>query len=862
MNGKTLALVALLAALPRAAADDLRPFLDKHCTACHDADTKKGNLDLTALPFDAATFAKWVTVHDRAAAGEMPPKGEARPPAADLAAFTNALAAMIVAAESTAEGRATRRRLNRTEYEDTLRDLLALPYLEVKAFLPEDGEAHGFNKVGDALDVSHVQLARYLAAGEFALRQAMLPHRDRPATRTVRYYARDQRAFVNKMKFSVFNQRPERATFPVLDSTPQPDVRAGTAAMTDPATREREAVGVAASTYEPLEVRFEEFRAPASGRYKLRFNTYSVWVGPGKGDKWFIPDLDTVSIGRRPEPVTVYAEVPPRLMRRVGAFDAMPEPGVRELVVDLHAGETIRPDAARLFRSRPPGATWHNPLAEPDGQPGVAFRWLEVEGPLYDQWPTPGHALLFADLPATDRPAAPPLAGDRPAGRRERRYTPPPGVTVTSADPDRDADRLLRGFLAKAYRRPVQEADVARFLGVIRGALKDGHGFTDAMLAGYTAVLSSPAFLYLDEKPGPLDDRALADRLAYFLTNAAPDDRLRRVADAGFLRQPAVLRAQTERLLDDPKSRRFVNAFLDYWLDLRLLDSTGPDAELYPDYYLDDLLVESMGMETQLFFGELLRRDLGVRNLVDSDFAVLNERLATHYGLPGVGGVDLRPVPLPKDSVRGGLLTQASVLKVTANGTTTTPVKRGAWVMGRLLGQVPPPPPASVPAVEPDTRGATTIREQLAKHRTLESCAACHKKIDPAGFALEGFDVMGGARDKYRALGSGQPPATKTFGHNGQPLKHADGPAVDASGELPDGRKFADVRDLKRMLASDEETLAKNLVQQLAVYATGAPVRFSDRAAISSILDRSKPTGYGVRTLVHELVQSELFLSK
>jgi hypothetical protein len=410
------------------------------------------------------------------------------------------------------------------------------------------------------------------------------------------------------------------------------------------------------------------------------------------------------------------------------------------------------------------------------------------------------------------------------------------------------------------YRGPVREVDVQRFLTVIRGALKAGHSFTDSMIAGYTGVLSSPAFLYFDEKPGRLTGRALADRLAYMLWNSRPDDELLRLAASGELHKPEVLRRQTDRLLDDPRSRRFVNAFLDYWLDLRLIEATSPDTLLYPDYELDDHLVESLVEETQLFFQELLRRNLGCANLVASDFTFLNERLATHYGIPGVQGSNLRPVTLPADGVRGGLLTQGSVLKVTANGTTTSPVTRGAWVMGRLLGQPPPPPPASVPAVEADIRGATTIREQLARHRSDATCNACHQHIDPAGFALESFDVLGGWRDRYRSLGEGE--LAKGIGHNGQRYRHRLGPKVDASGKLADGREFQDVRELKKCLLQNPEQIARNLLQQLIVYATGAPIRFSDRPVIAKILARTQPDGYPVRTLVHEIVQSDLFLNK
>jgi hypothetical protein len=414
--------------------------------------------------------------------------------------------------------------------------------------------------------------------------------------------------------------------------------------------------------------------------------------------------------------------------------------------------------------------------------------------------------------------------------------------------------------VGRAYRRTVAEEDVARFVALVKGAMATGSDFTEAMVAGYTAVLSSPTFLYLDEpKAGKLTDAALAERLAFFLWNAAPDAGLRELAAKGRLGKPDVLRTQTDRLLDDPRSRQFIDAFLDYWLDLRGIAATAPDEMLYPDYQLDDLLVESMASETQAFFGELVRQNLGITNLVDSDFAMVNERLARHYGIEGVEGVGIRRVSLGRDRVRGGLMTQASVLKVTANGTTTSPVKRGAWVMSRIIGRPPPPAPPSVPAVEPDIRGATTIREQLAKHRTQESCNACHRLIDPAGFALENFDVMGGWRTRYRASG-GDP--VKGIGHNGNFFHFGLGPDVDASGELPDGRPFQDVRELKRLLVSDQEQLARNLVRQLVVYATGAPVGFADRAAIEEILRANRSRDFPVRSLIHGVVQSDLFRNK
>jgi hypothetical protein len=314
-------------------------------------------------------------------------------------------------------------------------------------------------------------------------------------------------------------------------------------------------------------------------------------------------------------------------------------------------------------------------------------------------------------------------------------------------------------------------------------------------------------------------------------------------------------------MLADPKASRFVEAFLDYWLDLRKIEDSTPSTTLYNDYYLDDALTEAAMAETQLYFANMLRQNLPARQIIDSDFTFLNERLATHYGLSGVKGIAMRRVALPADSPRGGLLTQASVLKVTANGTTTSPVVRGKWLMERILGFEAVPPP-SVPAVEPDIRGAVTIRQQLDQHRADESCAACHRYIDPPGFALESFDVMGAWRDRYRAVAGDDRAPEVGLGKNGHAFAFYFGLPVDSNGQLADGRAFSDIRDLKRLLASDEQAVARNLTKQLVVYATGAPVRFSDREAVEGILKKAKASDYGVRTIIREIAQSELFGTK
>jgi len=821
-------------------------FLKQSCLGCHSKTNAAGGLDLTTpfRPSDAANFARWTKVYDRVTAGEMPPKAAAQPTAAARKGFLAALRQPLIAADEArvrSEGRSTWRRMNRYEYENTLRDLLDAPWLQVKDMLPEDGLSARFNKVGDALDVSHVQMSRYLSAAGYALREA-LAQPQRPETTTQRYYAREMRSFANSAKFSVFNQSPERATFPILENAADVPALKGEAPMTvgakDPVKREQESMGVVASAYEPLQPKFDRFRAPVSGRYKLRLRGHSFWAAPESEKRWWRPSRTEVSAGRTHEPVSLYGSTPPNQLRKLGTVDVGPESTLGELEVVLLKGETIMPDAARLFRSRPPA--YHNPLATPTGQPGVAYHWLEVEGPLLDAWPTRGQRLLAGDLSLKEG------AGGQ--------------VEIVPKDADRDGERLVRAFMQRALRRPVPAAETLPFVKLFHTAQTTGASFTESLLTAYTGVLCSPDFVTLEERPGRLEDHALATRLSYFLWNSEPNAELRAAADRGALRDPKQLSAQADRMLLDPRAERFVNAFLDYWLDLRKTGDSSPDEALYSDYYLDDYLTESSVAETRAFFSELLHRNLPASNLVQSDFVMINDRLAALYGLPGVQGSAIRKVELPKDSVRGGLLTQASVLKVTANGTTTSPVIRGAWITERILGQPVPPPPPSVPAVEPDIRGATTIREQLAKHRTQATCASCHAKIDPPGFALESFDVFGGFRERYRALGDGE--KTQGWGKNGQPFAFHPAQPVDPSGELPDGRKFADVRELKRLLLQDERQIARNLVRQLVTYSTGAPPRFADRPKVEAILDAAAPEHYGVRALIQGVVTSELFRNK
>jgi hypothetical protein len=334
-----------------------------------------------------------------------------------------------------------------------------------------------------------------------------------------------------------------------------------------------------------------------------------------------------------------------------------------------------------------------------------------------------------------------------------------------------------------------------------------------------------------------------------------PDEALFALAAENRLHEPEVLREQVERMLADDKAAAFTQNFVGQWLGLRDIDFTEPSHILYPEY--DEMLRHAMVRETELFFAEVLNQDLSLTNFVAADFSLINGRLARHYAIAGIEGSEFRKVSLPPDSHRGGVLTMASVLKVTANGTVTSPVMRGAWVLDRILGTPPPRPPADVPAIEPDIRGATTIREQLAKHRSIESCAACHAEIDPPGFALESFDVIGGWRDHYRTTGHGESVVV-----DGRRMPYHKGKPVDPADVLPDGRRFANIDELKQHLLADPDQLARAVTVKLLTYATGQAPTAADSPTVEAIVERVRNKAYGFRSLIHEIVQSDTLQTK
>ncbi|MFT4546906.1 MAG: hypothetical protein ACI8XO_001541 [Verrucomicrobiales bacterium] len=801
--------------------DTASAFVQKHCAECHDESTSKGDFRIDLLGNDLANKAhhkRWARVFERVQNGEMPPAKKKDGPSA--VEKEPALQALRLAFNDQAKanrgdgGRVRTRRLNRLEYENTVRDLLGI-YTPLQDLLPQDDLADGFSNNTGALSISPVHIQQYMAAADRALQDATFPQAQ-PETKAHRFS---------------YNHEVEKPFHGHAHNQLQCNLRGEDLHFFLPTHIEV-----------PAYLRqFEKLTRQTPGLYRIKITTeardtkdgedlcYSVWLAGG---------------GKRRE--------------LIGYFDALLNKSTSiELAHYFQHNETIIVAPYRMSKIRtdsgysvylpdkqekiPKG--WHhinNPKPPiPTVGPALVVKPVEITGPLFASWPPAGHRLLYGE-------------GDLSAKVEA-------------------AKTQLSSFMSRAFRRPVRDDELDNYHALVETRLERGESFEAAMNAAHRAVLCSPNFLFLVEDQPQLDGFELASRLSYFLWRTSPDARLRELAAKGELSKPDVLRRETERLIASPRFEAFIDDFLNHWLNLREINSTTPDRDLYPEYFVnygdgtqDGLLHDSIIGETRAFVRDMITRDLGIGTLVKSPHAFLNQRLAEHYELPPLKGAKLRRVALPVESVRGGLLTQASVLKVTANGANTSPVVRGVWILERILGTPAPPPPPTAGSIEPDTRGATTIREQLAKHKTSKTCASCHQKIDPPGFALESFDPVGQYRDFYRTTETGEKldEVRTWYGAHYGHVKYLKGADVDSSSILPDETEVADIRAYKDILASRPEMIARNVVGKLVTYSTGVHTRPGDALAIDAILKRAEPKKFGLKTLILETVQSELFTHK
>jgi len=873
----------------RARCADPAAFLREHCSACHDSQTKAGGLDLGKVAQDLAemkTHALWVKIHDRIQRGEMPPRGTNRPDAGATRALLSEIDGRLLLADrqrQAVQGRVRLRRMTRLEFQNALADLLALPRLDVVGLLPPDGRVAGYDKMAGGLDVSAAHMAAFQEAVEKALDLAIATRGAPPPVFKRRIYPAGLFKFQGNLQQGQFvllkDKKPDPAYPPRGGFEEIKGYIAAKNADEDLPERRRlyETNRIAMSTgavglLNPNLAGYEAAMNVAPihpGIYRLRISLWGFQWNAGK----IGPVVDQAAVLR------AHAEGKQQEGGRLlGLFTA---PSLRSSEKEVHAWldarESIVFDPVSLYWMGLRVGQIGGRSARHVG-PGVALDWFEIEGPLNPSWPPESHKRLFGDLPIEKwnegNGRVPPR---REAMRGIGGYLPnfyvdippsernPPLETVQSSRPAEDAGKLLASFLPRAFRREVSRDEIRPYLGLMEMRIKAGDCFEDAMRRVYVAVLTSPEFLFFRgdgaDREGPVSRdalSALASRLAFWLWNGPPDDDLLALARDGSLSRPGVVRAQVDRLLADRRSDRFVGDFADQWLELNRVDETTPDPRLYPEYRF--LLHEGMVGETRAFLRELIDRDLPVTALLRPGFAMLSQRLAEHYGVSGVNGVEVRKVSLPPGGARGGLLGQASIHKLTANGTTTSPVKRGVWVMDRLLDDPPPPPPPGISAVDPDTRGTVTIREQLARHRADSSCATCHAKIDPAGFALESFDPIGGYRERYRSTGKGLEPPEKA--RVIWKVNYRLGPVVDCGGELPDGRLFGGSRDLADLLVADPEPLARAFLAHMSRYATGVDISYSDRAEIRLIVERAGKAKLGLRTLIHELAESRMLFAR
>jgi len=783
---------------------DITPLVKTSCLRCH-GDRTVTPLNLARLGFDLTdheTYRAWEKVYQRLSTGEMPPATSPQPDTAAVETALGSLKRALVDANLLARGeqRTPLRRLTRLEYAYTIQDLLGIDEAiatELVQTLPAEADSGGFDTVAANQSMSPLHVQSYLDAADRALDAAIAVGPPPPIESFTIEYAKSRRLASNAEGscLGCGAVKPLDDGFATFHET--------------------------SSTF-LLHSGSEGFAVPYPGRYRVAIDAYAYQAST-------------------PVTLTVYLAGgfgAVALDNLVGSFDFVGDvPRSVELTPFLRPGDVVSPALADA--DAPPGVVTSD-YFEPRGNfrdykgEGIALRTMTIDGPLLDSWPPPSTRQLLTGVEFDED-----------------------GEVRLTKDPYAHIVDIVDRFAPLAFRRPLnaEEGELEMFASLAGPLLADGRPFLEAVRVPLRAILSATPFLFQAGAPGTLDDFALASRLSYFLWRSLPDAELLDLARDHRLSDPTVLAAQVDRMLDDAKAQRFVTDFVGQAFRLYELRATAPDRGLYPEY--DDQLGQAMVRETERFLAELVAEDLGVGHLIDADFTFVNRRLAEHYGISGIEGQQMRKVMLAADSPRGGLLTQASIHKITANGTTTSPIPRGNFVLANLLGEPAPPPPAGINAIEPDTRGTTTIREQLDAHRSSPVCASCHRVIDPPGFALESFDPIGGFRTNYR-ISPGESEAPSRSAH-----QYREGPSVDASGVTPEGAAFAGIEEYKRILLEHEvDQVARHVVSQLLVYATGAEIEFADRDEVERLVGELGDHGYPIRTMIREVAQSDLFRSR
>ena len=754
----------------------VQPFFAKHCFACH-TDKKRGDVRLDKFQDDKA-LANGLEILEKARdmlkKHDMPPRPRPQPRAEELQLVLAWLEGFIARMDRqvAAPSGVGVRRLNRVEYDNTVRDLLGVDFRPADDF-PADVPAYGFDNIGGTLTLSPAHVEKYLAAAEKVARTSL---------------------------FGVEPLKPERVLH-------QPFFTADAFSKNKKAKVEYDETGMSLPSALHVMQRF-----PVTGEYKLRA-ILRGWRPPGSNpvELGFWIDGKLVHEARVPVPTKLEAgRGPGELNGKWAEFRTSIPSGEHWLSVTL----------LRMYEGLP--AAYHGP--KPADTAGRITRatdsffpmYLDVVGP-YTQVRGPSAASLAKIFPRGMN-----------KGPRDAAY----------------ARQLLADLARRAFRRPVADKEVDDLVKLVTMVQKDGDTFEESLCLAIQRILVSPYFLFRIEKGPPpgeeqdygISQQELATRLSYFLWSSMPDDELLRCADEKRLRRPEVLEAQVRRMLQDPKSSALVENFGGQWLQTRALESHIPDRTKFPEF--TDYTRMSMKKETDLFFEHVLRADRPILDFIDAPYAFLNQRLAEFYQIPGVKGHEFRKVDLT-GTPRGGVLAQASILTVSSYATRTSPVLRGKWILENLLGAPPPPPPPNVPALEEHAVGrSVSMRVKLEQHRTNATCASCHARMDPLGFALEHFDAIGRWRDKDGSV------------------------SIDTSGTLPDGRSFAGYNDLAAILKADPRAFTECLAEKMLIYSLGRGLERGDKNAVKSIAEHVARADYRFSSLVLEIVRSAPFQMK
>ena len=816
------------------------PFLTTHCLECHGPEVQKAGFRVdNDLPNDfrkRSVVAKWSEVLNMLNSDEMPPKGEPRPSAKDAQQIVEWIEKERIRAErSSIATTKVLRRLNREEYSNTIRDLFGMDFKLADEF-PAEPTAGGFDNNGSALAISPLHMELYLKMAKKILERALVSATQRPKSIKWRFeFEKDtKRTDHNRIYLDENNQRVmlTRSTNPDRD-------------------------GLVFVRYWGVGCRIGYFKVPHEGNYSIRIR--AAGIVPAKNDvavagpkilfdhqlkresniahaagkkrsregyeKWGRPShLKHFSTDRSYR----YGYPRLKLSNYVGAQKRI----LMEKDIEAPLSAPKIYDVQAWFKPETAGLTltneYHIPYThinnwvrrhEAFPRPELAIDWVEIEGPMYDDWPPTSYKRVFIDSPNKDK--------------NELAY----------------AEDVLTNFMTRAYRRPLRSGEAKPFVNLFQTVRDKKPTFVEAMKVPLSAILISPDFLYLVEgdesnhsSVGKLNDFELASRLSYFLWSSMPDESLLDLAKAGKLNDPQTLRTQVDRMLADKRAEALVKNFAGQWLRLREVGANPPVESLYHRY--DKHLEMSMRGETEAFFEHILRNDRSVLDFLRCDYVVINERLARYYDIPGVKGDHFRPVKVPAGVKRGGLLTQASILSVTSNGTRTSPVWRGVWILERLLGDPPAPPPPNAGDIPPAEPGQhkLTIRQRLLNHRSNPQCARCHNKIDPLGFALENFNAAGEWRDR------------ETPGQNPPP--------IDATAKMPDGTEFVGVTGLQDELLKRKEAFLRCLTKKLYTYALARELGYADEPTITTAVETMSAHDYTLRSLIHHIVTSELFRTK